>query len=104
MIYIPTEMDYHNFKQYRCALCRGDSVLDSGAVNPDGSKISLPCPACNPTKEFGPIAEIGRQWLMDSSLEKWFPITAEEMGRLKAENLRLKVIISDCLDCSRRLK
>jgi hypothetical protein len=49
-------------------------------------------------------AEIGRQWREDSSLEKWFPITAEQLARsirmtelqdqriqaLEAENAALK--------------
>ena len=31
--------------------------------------------------EDGPTdAEIGRQWRENSSLEKWFPITAERLG------------------------
>lgn len=34
--------------------------------------------------EAGPDdAEIGRQWREDSSLEKWFPITAERLARLE---------------------
>lgn len=30
-----------------------------------------------------PLADIGREWLENSSLEKWFPITAEELKRLQ---------------------
>lgn len=34
--------------------------------------------------EAGPDdAEIGRQWREDSSLEKWFPITAERLAALE---------------------
>lgn len=41
--------------------------------------------------EDGPDdAEIGRQWREDSSLEKWFPITAERLEKLEAENATLK--------------
>lgn len=35
-------------------------------------------------------AEIGRQWRENSSLEKWFPITAERLAALEAENAALK--------------
>ena len=41
--------------------------------------------------EDGPTdAEIGRQWRENSSLEKWFPITAERLAALEAENAALK--------------
>ena len=41
--------------------------------------------------EPGPTdAEIGRQWRENSSLEKWFPITAERLAALEAENAALK--------------
>lgn len=34
--------------------------------------------------EDGPTdAEIGRQWRENSSLEKWFPITAERLAKLE---------------------
>ena len=35
-------------------------------------------------------AEIGRRWREDSSLEKWFPLTAERLVALEAENAALK--------------
>ncbi len=35
-------------------------------------------------------AEIGRQWREDSSLEKWFPLTAERLAALEAETAALK--------------
>jgi hypothetical protein len=35
-------------------------------------------------------AEIGRQWREDSSLAKWFPLTAERLAALEAENAALK--------------
>lgn len=35
--------------------------------------------------EAGPDdAEVGRQWRENSSLERWFPLTAEEVMRLRA--------------------
>lgn len=40
--------------------------------------------------EDGPTdAEIGRQWRENSSLEKWFPITAERLAAMEQENLHL---------------
>lgn len=40
--------------------------------------------------EDGPTdAEIGRQWRENSSLEKWFPITAERLAALERENQHL---------------
>ena len=40
--------------------------------------------------ENGPDdADIGRQWREDSSLEKWFPITAERLAAKERENLHL---------------
>lgn len=35
-------------------------------------------------------AEIGRRWRENSSLEKWFPLTAERLVALEAENAALK--------------
>ena len=35
-------------------------------------------------------AEIGRKWHADSSLETWFPYTAEELVRLRAERDALR--------------
>lgn len=41
--------------------------------------------------EAGPDdAEIGRQWRENSSLKKWFPVTAERLAALEAENAALK--------------
>lgn len=41
--------------------------------------------------EAGPDdAEIGRRWRVDSSLKTWFPLTAERLVALEAENAALK--------------
>jgi len=41
--------------------------------------------------EAGPDdAEIGRRWREDSSLKTWFPLTAERLAALEAENAALK--------------
>ena len=34
--------------------------------------------------------KIGKLWLSDSSLKTWFPFTAEELVRLKADNAALR--------------
>lgn len=40
--------------------------------------------------EDGPTdAEIGRQWRENSSLEKWFSITAQRLAALERENQHL---------------
>ena len=49
-------------------------------MTPWGSPIDLPCPACN--KKWDEFVTIGAAWKQDSSLEKWFPITAEEIESL----------------------
>lgn len=44
--------------------------------------------------EDGPDdAEIGRQWRENSSLEKWFPLTAEELARLRKEADELRAAL-----------
>ena len=51
--------------------------------------------------EGGPDdAEIGRQWRENSSLEKWFPLTAEELERLRADNVEARGSLM--VDCSKR--
>lgn len=63
-----------------------------------------PCPDCNGNtiyecthKEEWEIAlrraKIGEAWETDSSLEKWFPMTAEELAKLKSQAVTDKYII-----------
>jgi hypothetical protein len=40
--------------------------------------------------ENSSLAAIGAAWRKDSSLEKWFPITAEQLARLKTDNIKLR--------------
>lgn len=40
------------------------------------------------------LADIGRQWNENSSLEKWFPFTAEHLDGLKRENAALRLAIN----------
>lgn len=39
---------------------------------------------------FSDDAQIGRQWREDSSLEKWFPLTAEMISKLVSEAATLR--------------
>lgn len=40
--------------------------------------------------ELKALAEIGKQWRKDSSLEKWFPFSAEELAAAKTELQKFK--------------
>lgn len=61
---------------------QNDPERDSGGTHPWGEPVYLPCDCKD--------AEIGRRWREDSSFEKWFPITAERLAALEAENAALK--------------
>ena len=65
-----------------CPECNDTGERDSGGTHPWGEPVYLPCDCKD--------AEIGRRWREDSSLESWFPITAERLARLEAENAALK--------------
>ena len=64
-----------------CPDCNGTGERDSGGTHPWGEPVYLPCDCKD--------AEIGRQWREDSSLEKWFPLTAERLAAKDRENLHL---------------
>ena len=66
----------------KCPECSDTGERDSGGMYPWGESILLPCDCKD--------AEIGRQWRENSSLKKWFPITAERLVALEAENAALK--------------
>lgn len=68
-----------------CFTCHGDETIDSGGFTPWGSPILLPCPDCD-RKRHNECAAIGAAWFKDSSLEKWFPLTAQELAKLKELN------------------
>ena len=59
----------------KCPECGDTGQRDSGGSYPWGETVYLPCDCKD--------AEIGRQWREDSSLEKWFPLTAERLARLE---------------------
>lgn len=65
-----------------CPECNDTGERDSGGTHPWGEPIYLPCDCKD--------AEIGKRWREDSSLEKWFPLTAERLAALEAENAVLK--------------
>lgn len=60
-----------------CPECNDTGERDSGGTHPWGEPVYLPCDCKN--------AEIGRRWHEDSSLEKWFPLTAERLAALEAD-------------------
>lgn len=74
-----------------CGNCGGTGAVDSGGVTPWGAPIDLPCPACK--SKWDELVIIGASWRKDSSLEKWFPITAEELAKLKSEAVSDKYVI-----------
>jgi len=41
------------------------------------------------------LEAVPADWTADSSLETWFPITAEEVARLRAENAALRAVVAD---------
>ena len=65
-----------------CHECNDTGERDSGGTHPWGEPVYLPCDCKD--------AEIGKRWRENSSLEKWFPLTAERLARLEAENAALK--------------
>ena len=69
----------------QCPECNDAGERDSGGAHPWGEPIYLACD-CND-------AEVGRRWRTDSSLEAWFPITAEKLRELQEENARLRAAL-----------
>lgn len=65
-----------------CPECNDTGERDSGGTHPWGEPVYLPCDCKD--------AEIGKRWREDSSLEKWFPLRAERLAALEAENAALK--------------
>lgn len=49
-------------------------------------------------------AEIGRRWRENSSLEKWFPMTAELLPRLESDAMRFRWLTDDHADPETRAK
>ena len=66
-----------------CHECNDTGERDSGGTHPWGEPVYLPCDCKD--------AEIGRRWRENSSLEKWFPVTAERLAKLEAENAALNL-------------
>lgn len=75
-----------------CDSCGGEETIDSGGVTPWGAAINVPCPACAPNK-LARLAAIGAAWEKDSSLEKWFPCTAERLAHLELVTAKQAEII-----------
>lgn len=76
-------MDAHNgARGARCPYCNDTGERDSGGTTPWGEPIYLACDCKD--------AEVGRRWRENSSLEAWFPITAERLRELQDENEQLR--------------
>lgn len=79
-----------------CGYCGGTGVADSGGFTPWGSTIEIPCEHCGEEKRRQMICT-GAAWYRDSSLEKWFPMTASEVSKLKELNEdKAKTIAAYC--------
>lgn len=72
-----------------CHECGGSGGVDSGGFTPWGAPIDLPCPSCAETRR-NELCRIGAAWKKDSSLERWFPLSAEELKTLRAEKLSIE--------------
>jgi hypothetical protein len=72
-----------------CGTCGGVGVVDSGGVNPDMSPISVPCPECKKC-----TCAYCTEWRSDSSLEKWFPFSAETLKKQTQRITELQGIIA----------
>ena len=90
-----------------CRYCDGTGAADSGGFTPWGAPIAIPCEHCGEEKRRQMIC-IGASWYHDSSLEKWFPFSAEELTTLRAEVAALTVGSGDrrpnlppvkCVEC-----
>lgn len=73
-------------------LAVGDKLTAEVAKH-EAFEASMRCPQCDLLRlEIGELigdAEIGRRWRSNSSLEEWFPLSAEELKSAKADVTRL---------------
>lgn len=49
--------------------------------------------------ELKELSEIGKRWRANSSLEEWFPFTAEELEKLKADRVNLISALKNAVAC-----
>lgn len=78
-----------SFRELRAALNKHRRCEECGeATNLERSKMILGRITCNECERNSYALEdlaIGREWRKNSSLEKWFPFSAERLAKLEAE-------------------
>lgn len=82
-----------------CAHCEGKGVEPQHYDEKIGwSDPNTPCATCEGTGRICTVEQylktLPADWHQDGSLERWFPLTAEELDRLKRENARLTRLTS----------
>ena len=77
-----------------CVHCQGEGVEPQHYDEATGwSDWNTPCATCQGAGRIYTVEQylktMPADWHQDASLERWFPLTAEELDRLKRENARL---------------
>ncbi len=76
-----------------CVHCQGQGRRDPVYEEPTGWSPPRRCDTCGGSGRITTVEQylktLPADFHQDSSLERWFPLTAEELARLKAENARL---------------
>lgn len=77
-----------------CVHCSGKGFEPQDYDESTGwSDLNTPCATCQGAKRIYTVEQylktLPADWHQDGSLERWFPLTAEELARLKRENARL---------------
>lgn len=68
-----------------CRTCDGTGKVDGSGMSPRGKALKVPCPTCH-VQEREELITIGAAWRENSSLEEWFPYTAERLRELELKN------------------
>ena len=67
--------------------------FDGLLVGPGMGELS--CCTCLPMDHIAKLAEIGKRWNDDSSIEKWFPISAGQIDTLKEKEAEARWLLSN---------
>jgi hypothetical protein len=71
-----------------CLLCGKETINE---------KRPLVCYDCSEKDISTQDMRMGKEWRENSSLEKWFPFSADKITKLEAENVKLKAECEDWL-------
>jgi hypothetical protein len=87
--------DYHEERADRATavvrmMAESAQAVARAAGWPDDMPVEEPAALVESVAGLRQQAEIGRQWHEDSSLERWFPLTAERLREVEAERDRLR--------------